>query len=62
LGRLWYLAEKSENYSLQIPQELENLVKALEERDEKKCIKLLQEHAIHFIETIKINLYDNNPV
>ena len=62
LGRLWYLAEKSENYSLQIPEELEDLVKALEERDEERCVKLLQEHAIHFIETIKINIYNNNPV
>ncbi len=60
LGRLWYLAEKSENYSLKIPEELEGIIKALEERDEKRCKQLLQEHAIHFIETIKVNLYNNN--
>jgi len=62
LGRLWYLAEKSENYSLKIPEELEGIIKALEERDEKRCKQLLQEHAIHFIETIKVNLYNNNLV
>ena len=60
LGRLWYLAEKSENYSQKIPEELEGIITALEERDEERCIKILQEHAIHFIETIKVNLYDNN--
>jgi DNA-binding GntR family transcriptional regulator len=62
LGRLWYLAEKSESYSLQIPQEIESLIKALEARDGERCQQILREHAIHFIETIKINLYDSYPV
>jgi GntR family transcriptional regulator, rspAB operon transcriptional repressor len=62
LGRLWYLAEKEESYSLQIPQEIENLVVALENRDGEKCKKLLEEHAIHFIERIKINLYNGYPI
>jgi len=62
LGRLWYLAEKSESYSLQIPQEIESLIKALEARDGERCQQILREHAIHFIETIKINLYDGYPV
>ncbi len=62
LGRLWYLAEKSESYSLQIPGEISTLIEALEERDGEKCKQILEEHAIHFIERIKINLYDGFPV
>jgi DNA-binding GntR family transcriptional regulator len=62
LGRLWYLAEKEESYSLQIPKEIENLVVVLENRDAEKCKKLLEEHAIHFIERIKINLYNGYPI
>lgn len=62
LGRLWYLAEKSESYSLQIPEEIESLIQALQEREGEKCKQILQEHAIHFIETIKINLFEGLPV
>jgi len=62
LGRLWYLAEKEESYSLQIPNEIEALVIALENRDGEKCKQLLEKHAIHFIERIKINLYNGYPV
>ncbi len=62
IGRLWYLAEKGEDYSLQIPGEINSLIKALEERDGEKCKQILEEHAIHFIERIKINLYNGYPV
>src|SRR6056297_393139 len=62
LGRLWYLAEKGESYSLQIPGEIDNLITALESRDGEKCKQILEEHAIHFIERIKINLYNGYPV
>jgi len=62
LGRLWYLAEKGESYSLQIPAEMEALIEALEERDGDKCKQILEEHAIHFIERIKISLFDCYPV
>jgi len=62
LGRLWYLAEEGESYSLQIPQEIENLIITLESRDGEQCKKILEEHAIHFIERIKINLYNGYPV
>jgi len=61
LGRLWYLAEKGESYSLQIPDEISNLIKALEERDGEKSKQILEEHAIHFIERIKINLFNGYP-
>jgi DNA-binding GntR family transcriptional regulator len=61
LGRLWYLAEKTESYSLQIPQEIESMIKALEERDGERCQQILRKHAISFIETIKISLYDGYP-
>lgn len=62
LGRLWYLAEKGESYSLQIPGEIDNLITALEIRDGEKCKQILEEHAIHFIERIKINLYNGYPI
>lgn len=62
LGRLWYLAEKGESYSLQIPGEIDNLIIALESRDGEKCKQILEEHAIHFIERIKINLYNGYPI
>ncbi len=62
LGRLWYLAEKGESYSLQIPGEIDNLITALESRDGEKCKQILEEHAIHFIERIKINLYNGYPI
>ncbi len=62
LGRLWYLAEKGESYSLQIPGEISELIEALESRNGEKCKQLLEEHAVHFIERIKINLYNGFPV
>jgi len=62
LGRLWYLAEKGESYSLQIPGEIDNLITALESRDGEKCKQILEEHATHFIERIKINLYNGYPI
>ena len=62
LGRLWYLAEKGESYSLQIPDEITALITALEKRDGEKCKQILEEHATHFIERIKINLYNGYPV
>jgi DNA-binding GntR family transcriptional regulator len=62
LGRLWYLAEEGESYSLQIPKEIENLIIVLENRDGEKCKTILEEHAIHFIERIKINLYNGYPI
>ena len=62
LGRLWYLAEKEESYSLQIPGEIDNLIIALENRDGEKCKQILEEHIIHFIERIKINLYNGYPI
>jgi len=62
LGRLWYLAEKGESYSLQIPGEIDNLITALESRDGEKCKQILEEHVIHFIERIKINLYNGYPI
>ncbi len=62
LGRLWYLAEKGESYSLQIPDEIAALITALEKCDGEKCKQILEEHATHFIERIKINLYNGYPV
>jgi DNA-binding GntR family transcriptional regulator len=58
VGRLWYLAEKGKEYSTQIPKDFSEIIDALEEKNGKKCVKILQQHAISFIKRIKNNLYD----
>jgi DNA-binding GntR family transcriptional regulator len=57
IGRLWFFAKEHDTYSLQIPKDFEELIKALEKNDQNKCEEILKNHAIHFIEQIKINLY-----
>ena len=57
IGRLWFFAKENDTYSSQIPIDFENLVKALEKRDKEKCDQILKDHAIHFINQIKTNLY-----
>jgi DNA-binding GntR family transcriptional regulator len=57
IGRLWFFARENEDYSKQIPQNFEQIVEALEERNASKCEQILKDHAIHFIDQIKQNLY-----
>jgi len=57
IGRLWYFAKENDIYSQHIPQDIENLVTALEKRDIKQCEKIMTDHAMHFINQIKICLY-----
>jgi len=57
IGRLWFFAEENDAYSLQIPKDFEDLIKTLEDRDQNKCKEILKNHAIHFMEQIKSNLY-----
>lgn len=57
IGRLWFFAKEHDTYSLQIPKDFEELIKALEENDQNRCEEILKNHAIHFIEQVKTNLY-----
>ena len=57
IGRLWYFAKENDIYSQHIPQDIENLVTALEKRDIKQCEKIMTDHAMHFINQVKICLY-----
>lgn len=58
IGRLWFFAKENDTYSLQIPKDFEELIKALESKDQNKCEQILKNHAIHFINQIKTNLYN----
>ncbi|GAH35406.1 unnamed protein product, partial [marine sediment metagenome] len=59
IGRLWFSAKENDTYSLQIPKDFEELIKALEENDQNRCEEILKNHTIHFIEQVKTNLYSN---
>jgi len=59
IGRLWFFAKEHDNYSLQIPKDFEDLIKALENPDQIKSEQILKNHAIHFINQIKANLYNS---
>lgn len=60
IGRLWFFAKEHDSYSLQIPKDFEELIKAFEDRDQNKSEQTLRNHAIHFINQIKTNLYNIN--
>ena len=57
IGRLWFFAKENDTYSQEIPKDFEDLIKALEKNDQNKCEEILKNHAIHFINQIKTNLY-----
>jgi len=58
IGRLWFFAKENDTYSQQIPKDFEDLIKALEDKNQNKCEQILKNHAIHFINQIKTNLYN----
>lgn len=58
IGRLWFFAKEHDTYSLQIPKDFDELITALEKNDQNKCEEILKNHAIHFINQIKTNLYN----
>lgn len=58
IGRLWFFAKENDTYSQEIPKDFEDLIKALEKNDQNKCEEILKNHAIHFINQIKTNLYN----
>jgi len=53
------LPKKIENdaYSQQIPEDFKELIKALENKEQNKCEQIMKDHAIHFINQIKMSLY-----
>ena len=57
IGRLWYFAKENDIYSRHIPRDIEKLIEALENKDSAKSKKIMTDHAMHFINQIKICLY-----
>ncbi len=57
IGRLWFFAKENDAYSQQIPKDFEELIKALENKEQNKCEQIMKDHAIHFINQIKMSLY-----
>jgi len=57
IGRLWFFARENDAYSQKIPEDFEELLKALENKEQNKCEQIMKDHAIHFINQIKMSLY-----
>jgi len=57
IGRLWFFAKEHDTYSQQIPKDFEELIKALENKDQDKSELIMRDHAIRFINQIKMSLY-----
>lgn len=57
IGRLWFFAKENDAYSQQIPEDFEELIKALENKEQNKSEQIMKDHVIHFINQIKTSLY-----
>jgi len=57
IGRLWFFAKENDAYSQKIPEDFDELIKALENKEQNKSEQILKNHAIHFINQIKMSLY-----
>ena len=57
IGRLWFFAKENDAYSQKIPEDFEELIKALGNKDQTKSEQIMKDHTIHFINQIKISLY-----
>jgi len=57
IGRLWYFAKENDIYSQNIPHDIEKLIAALEKKDQVECENIMKDHAMHFINQVKICLY-----
>jgi len=57
IGRLWFFAKENDAYSQKIPEDFEELIKALENKEQEKSEQIMKDHAIHFINQIKMSLY-----
>jgi len=62
VARLWvFTREENDIYSSQIPEDFEELIKALENKDQSRSEQILRNHAIHFIDQVKMSLYNGEP-
>ena len=57
IGRLWFFAKENDAYSQEIPEDFEELIRVLENKKQNKCEQIMKDHAIHFINQIKMSLY-----
>ena len=57
IGRLWFFAKENDAYSQKIPKDFEELIKAFENKEQNKSEQIMKDHAIHFINQIKMSLY-----
>jgi len=57
IGRLWFFAKENDAYSQKIPEDFEELIKALGNKKQNKSEQIMKDHAIHFINQIKMSLY-----
>ena len=57
IGRLWFFAKENDAYSQEIPEDFEELIRVLENKEQNKCEQIMKDHAIHFINQIKMSLY-----
>jgi len=57
IGRLWFFAKENDAYSQKIPEDFEELIKALKNKEQNKSEQIMKDHAIHFINQIKMSLY-----
>jgi DNA-binding GntR family transcriptional regulator len=57
IGRLWFFAKENDAYSQKIPEDFDELIKALENKEQNKSEQIMKDHAIHFINQIKMSLY-----
>jgi len=57
ISRLWYFSKENDIYSPYIPKDFENLITALEKKDQNKCEEILKYHTVRFIEQIKVSLF-----
>jgi len=62
IGRLWFFAKENDAYSQKIPEDLEELIKALENKERNKSEQIMKDHAIHFINQIKASLYTEEKI
>lgn len=57
IGRLWFFAKENDAYSQKIPEDFEELIEALENKEQNKSELIMKDHTIHFINQIKMSLY-----
>lgn len=62
IGRLWFFAKENDAYSQKIPEDFEELIEALENKEQNKCEQIMKDHAIHFINQIKTSLYTEEKI